>query len=1080
MTQPVANSTTSANTILSQDAESFQTVDIGDTRIVISGTLAPLSIGEGTDFGDDYTQTKNLCVFAENLIFSKTFRMQNGIISAHSLDASSFGSLFVVGQNGADANQSGSIGTDGKPGGNLTLYLESVATLNLNILAYGGTGGNARKLLRMSQAEYSQLLPLLTAAKTCVSKDEFYKDLRQNNYAGSIEHPINYANTAVRCYGRALSYLYLGQAIRLTPEGAVEFKVFTENLKNCIKTLNDSITPTRELTKNTARSFQPSLPIVNKFFSTVSCLDNLEAQLSALKKQFDPVEPICGKGGDGGNVLLIAGLPYKSWTQRLQDVDAQPLAARTSKLLEWLDSINKVSVPGNPDLQISVKSWQAAAATPTTEVDWALFLGKIGNKLWSYWSDYADGFSRTVSIGGMRGGIYGATYGQGLDPSKNGQRGKPGTCQTLMLEFASFIPPTGLPPIHPSQCSKVLNSVKLMYWSLDPATLKTGEKSQDIKDIVTLLLRLQARTQPFVDAKIAKDDASELVKFYKANEAKIGSLNSVAQLRAINEEARLYLDRIRQGADFFGYEYHYVPLESFQFYQDLLNDLTANFQALETSCNGYLKSLENRELALQHLREARAKNSFILAQESQSIAALESRLPDIEGAISSFEAILPTLRATLNIKIQDLKDNIKKHFDFDITLVLEALSVIAFAPESGLMLVTQAASLLNEATTKITNNQGLHVNKNYIVQKIQSIQADIKDVKGLANYKFDRISALPLEDPAADKFVASGQQILSMLDEFYSQFPVEMDDLKNAFRAYVSQIQQRNGQILSYNAIVSLILQKKQTVAASEAQTQAFNDEALNTVSQANLPDLVTFASRIYYAARNQIMEVLDLTARAYRFWAVSDYNIVTNAYQNNPVTKFDSEILNQASRNILNPYGALMRDRYGTNSTPFNGMIYDVPQAMLKASSFNTSGLIYVNINLLDIIKLRKSFNVRVTSVRVWIAGITTSDNTLLVEITHSGNEKILDQHGRAFEFHHDEIKKQFFLRDINNRIIGEEANFGIENALNETTKNKYAAVGPFTMWQILVDLEVNPGLDLSKVTGIQLEFAGTNYALK
>jgi hypothetical protein len=114
---------------------------------------------------------------------------------------------------------------------------------------------------------------------------------------------------------------------------------------------------------------------------------------------------------------------------------------------------------------------------------------------------------------------------------------------------------------------------------------------------------------------------------------------------------------------------------------------------------------------------------------------------------------------------------------------------------------------------------------------------------------------------------------------------------------------------------------------------------------------------------------------------------------------------------------------------------------------------------------------------VRVWIDGAKTSNGTLQVHITHTGRETLCDTSGNTYRFTHEPITK-LFRYALATKTITEEANFGCAQTTSTGTTEIYAAIGPFTTWQIQVKAEENVGLDLSGVTGVQLEFHGTNLA--
>ena len=111
----------------------------------------------------------------------------------------------------------------------------------------------------------------------------------------------------------------------------------------------------------------------------------------------------------------------------------------------------------------------------------------------------------------------------------------------------------------------------------------------------------------------------------------------------------------------------------------------------------------------------------------------------------------------------------------------------------------------------------------------------------------------------------------------------------------------------------------------------------------------------------------------------------------------------------------------------------------------------------------------------RAWVEGAKTSNGRLRVRITQSGREEIVSTDGNVFRFNHDPVSK-IFEYDIETKEIKEDANFGIGQNDGKVDKI-YAAIGPFSDWQIQILAKDNLGLDLSGATMVTLEFHITNY---
>ncbi|MBF0423138.1 MAG: hypothetical protein HQL73_09105 [Magnetococcales bacterium] len=775
-----------------------------------------------------------------------------------------------------------------------------------------------------------------------------------------------------------------------------------------------------------------------------------------------------GDGGPGGEVTVAVGSPSLAWLASMRTAYAlSTLGAKQEAVKELVQTL-----PTNLPASLLNRLNDALAAT--NDVDFTRSLEDAALQLSAIQTGFASTLRTCVDVSG---GIYGV-YGDGKTNGKDGTPGKPGSYTGLLFgtpmdwvgdKFPQFF------LIHPSQCARFMERIKLDYWRLDPVTYPDG-----VADLIIRLLRLQARTQPF--ARAAVD--SLLVKYYNRNEAFFGAVNAVASLAAIYQESSQYLSQIKQGLDLFGYNSNHVPLGSLSFYQTLLKALCDNFSVLETAYNNYFKALQTQKATTDQIIATRQRQAITISNAQSQLSSLKSLTLKTARVIDGYQTILPPLKQAVEDKIKALEDKIKNHFDFNFDTFFQSLTTLAFAPESSFMALTQAGSFLYNGAAKVTDDKGLPVNKSYLVGQLKAVKADVNSI--MEGYQALDNGLLAPDDPGAGKLVAEEGQILKFFSSFYSSFPKELDELKKAFQAYIDQVEARNNQILQYNAMVTLMVQNHELIQTTQAQNDKLNDTALAAMKP-DLPDLVTFVSSMYYDARTQVMETLDLTARAFRFWALSDRNIISQAYGGKSLPQIDSVALIAAQDTLLSQFRQAV-ENFGTNSSKFPagsgqpGLIYQVPslqvdlfrqlnQLMLPivAATSDSSGSSNIFAGMA---------NVRILQIRVWVPGAKVDNDRLQVRITHTGNEQIVATSGEVFRFSHEPVNKLFIYAPSTLRVI-EEANFGVEQSLaSGGSATTYAALGPFTSWHVTVDPKDNVGLDLSGVTGVQLEFHGTNYA--
>jgi hypothetical protein len=486
---------------------------------------------------------------------------------------------------------------------------------------------------------------------------------------------------------------------------------------------------------------------------------------------------------------------------------------------------------------------------------------------------------------------------------------------------------------------------------------------------------------------------------------------------------------------------------------------------------------------MSSIQAARTQQASVQQNAQVQLPLLEALALKTASIIDGYQVTLPPLKAALDKAMDDLQTEIKDTFHFDFSMLVSAMSSLALAPDSEVMMASTAASFLYNGSTQVINDQGVPVQTKYLVGQVKSVKAT---VDGLTEgYSQLDDGTLAADDPAAGKLLAEEDQINQLMAQFDGQFTDALAELKTAFDAYVGQIVDRNNQILNYNATVLLMLRDQQLITQAQADEQTLTDQQLEKMHP-GLPSLASFMSGVYYAARSQVMETLDLTARAFRFWALSEEDLLASAYGGKAPPEIDSTALVAAQDAILGSYQQAI-ESFGTNASSFpaapadQGLIVQVPAAQVALLGLTNQLMVTLPVVTPATTAAASPFagmaDVRVMLVRVWIDGAKTSNGALQVHVTHTGRETLCDTSGNPYRFTHEPIAKLFRYTIATGEII-EEANFGCAQTSSTGTTELYAAVGPFTTWQIQVKSADNIGLDLSDVTGVRLEFHGTNLA--
>jgi len=520
------------------------------------------------------------------------------------------------------------------------------------------------------------------------------------------------------------------------------------------------------------------------------------------------------------------------------------------------------------------------------------------------------------------------------------------------------------------------------------------------------------------------------------------------------------------------------------FYTRILDRAVDDFAALQQVYDTYFAALKTNTSTVDQVRAARLQHNQIILTAKEQNVELARIAEATAGIINGYQTVLPALQTALQGQLDALGDAIERNRDFNLRTVLQCLTTLAFAPESKFMMIVQGSTLLYDRFNTVTSVQGVPVEKDYIVKQLVGIEASVSGLEeGFCQL---RNGTLEPQDPGAGKLIAEETAFLQFMSQFDASFPEELASVKDAFDAYVSSIVRRNNELLTYNSALQLISRNEEAITTAQSRMKALDDETLDTLSP-QLPDLVSYVSGIYYASRNQVLATLDQAARAYRFWALSNRNLMIESLGDKAPPQINAATLLGAKNTILKAYEQAV-ETFGTGAESFpvkgKGLVIEIPSEDLE--DFRKSGLLFVRPKTVrqTTSKADSVFaamaNVRVNSVRVWIDGATASDGDITVSITHTGKEEIVAPNGNMYSFAHSPVTKLFKYHtnyDTGQRTIQEEANFGLLQQIGDG-QQIYAAIGPFTSWFIQVRTQNHVKLNLRKTTAVQIEFSGSNYA--
>jgi hypothetical protein len=769
-----------------------------------------------------------------------------------------------------------------------------------------------------------------------------------------------------------------------------------------------------------------------------------------------------GDGGDGGKIDIIYLHPYAPLLEELKRIYS--IKNDNDKIEAIYQLLNTYSsVPLLSPLTNAIQENPETGILNEVLDDIALRL-RINMDL------YKNSLRAKVDTSG---GSYGV-YGEGRTHGENGKDGDPTEPKInelkSIVDFNFLSDENFFPWVHPIQCQMLSEKAKINYFCLNPLN------QDSIDDALINFKRLQEKTAAFKD--LTKDDV--LAKMWSTHEEKIHASNSVETLQNLYADSVLYLSRLTKGFDYYGYPYNHVPILSFEFCREQLNDLIQNFQVISEEYTTLLETAGDIEKTKSALTSARKQAEYKRNDNNNKLVSLNAKLTFTGQIISGYKTVIEEKAKLVSLKISKLKEDIEKYFDWNWDNLFSSLGSLAFAPESEVMWVTQGSKILFDGDTKITTNEGEQINKAYLISHIRSISKDVDSLK--EGYSLMPDGSINPEDPGASKLIGDAESIENLIDQVSER--IDEEDVVEALQDYVSTVVERNNQILTYNAIATLILQTIEEQKKLASDINQYNQRVINQLTTIS-PEYNAFVARMYFNSITQLFEMMYLTVRSYNFWALTSDNVF-DFLGGNPREITYSTLLNSQNQIIGKYKDAVVN--FGTSCSYFpatnknKGIEYKLNALQVDFMKKNYETMIKIPLVCKETSHSKNPFaglsNVRITKVRCYLNGIVAKpgvkNSEVLLNITHTGQEQITSRDNGTQTFSHD-IRKVPFKYDFKKNKILIDGDFGVHYPEDHTP---YALFGPFTTWKIEVDESYREQVDLENIEGIVLEFQGTCYS--
>lgn len=804
-----------------------------------------------------------------------------------------------------------------------------------------------------------------------------------------------------------------------------------------------------------------------------------------------------GYGGNGGNITVVYGSPIKRAIVVIQDALNNLDGPNARLILSALKALSNqdMKLPSGKTLgkQVSDEDPFVQAmrdlflSTPQDESDkrspnftqklklitdtLAMCIDTLNTHILRIETDVI--YPKILNKAGDTGNYGSGPKGASSD-NPNGQEPKDGNILVKAVAGLSELPwasDNGIDCrtiVSDMQAAMLLQKAKMSYFYGDVSEAKETAEAAKI-----LLDRLVSRLS-FVGKMTAPDEKAD-------------PTGGFARLQSVLNQATAYQTQFDHGLDYYGHAYGQVPLLTLERYQAMVNDLSRDFAAIETHYAEYFTYLIENKAEMSQLKAASDKLGTANDQLEKDQQILRESAGRMAYDISCLTDSLAFKRNTLDMAMSKFEGKLNDYFNCDFKALLSGLSTIAFAPNSGMMWATQAASWLYNGFTTIPNDSGEAINKDYVVQKVASVEANVKAI--IEGFKQLNSGLFEADDPGANKLIAAQEDLKKFLDDFSSKFKDEVESIKDAFDDYVSAVTERNNKILSYNAAISLILKKKRQVVNNKTHQQDIQKQMADNASPA-LPAMTASMSVFYHTVRDQLMELLYQMTRAYQFRALDNTNLIAQymkAHTLTPATMTKSAISTmyansgsmqyltdgiawkwyEAQENMGGDQISVFPKKPDTWGAQYHFTEPEILETFKQVRTLNKTQVHSVLLSIPTVYPyssadyaLAGMSDIRLTNVRAWLDGVKVVGRSpkdtprLLIDIIHTGRESIVNPGGGLFFFFHEPVTKFFsyFPNKLpaNSNTFPKDAIFADSEIEKTGDQPTYALIGPFTTWEV------------------------------
>lgn len=583
-----------------------------------------------------------------------------------------------------------------------------------------------------------------------------------------------------------------------------------------------------------------------------------------------------------------------------------------------------------------------------------------------------------------------------------------------------------------------------------------------LKDFQTLVpSTLAART-------LRKAERSYLNGDFEQTATLLGWLHQVSpdtpDWKPLRVRVLTLLSQLRQGLTYYSRPRNAVPLADASTYLTTLGPLLTAGEIIE---GDYLRFRDQQQTTADRMQ------------------ALKSQLDGVGSAVQQLQAQMQKAadqQGPVNDAVQQLHDKIQAQYAVLIvaqTRFQDALRTMVgcatfkeILTAVGTVVTTGGAGFqdLMKASDALKNNDASNEDDDSgfdtIIKAIETATSDISSIKGAWTTLADIIK----NAPDAGK-IAIKEEDFDQLMQPYLSMP-EAQAYVQAMHDYLNLIQARNQKLMEYDALVILQAQIQATIAQKQAEAERVSQLIADEANQdPTLADYVAYMEGTYQDMQSLLLRELFEANAALSYFtlvetdlSIGDDRDITMA---DIATAFDRiqvalpDFINN-SRGPQQPFAQLPVVLGPAPSGTYTNPETDPFRAFIRGDGGTHQLTFSVPLGTLPGL-----YQVTATDFSILLTGAKTTDNHLMIRLQHSGCAQFQDSAGGTITFSHNPIDVYYaYAIDTNGNItvIGG----------GSLSSSAYIGLSPSTCWTLTMRADENPGLDLSRLTQIAVNYAG------